>query len=241
MGVRAIMARASAREVMPYLAIGLLLVITIVVAGREIDHHITAVESWITARRPWSVLAFIGLFVVLTSLLLPDTVLAIIAGTLFGLKWGLAAVVGGAVLAAALQFGLSRHLLRARIQRTLAARPSLAAIQRAVSAHELRLEVLLRLTPLNPATISYLLGAASVRFGGFLLAFLASVPGLMLEVYFGYASKHVARMAGRSTHAVYVHDLTVIGVLAVGIPVMVLISRTARTAVLETMEETSHG
>jgi uncharacterized membrane protein YdjX (TVP38/TMEM64 family) len=239
--VRRMLARTSARAVVPYLAMGLLLVITIVIAGREIDHHVTAIESWIMRCRPWSVLAFVGLFVLLTSLLLPDTVLSIIAGTLFGLRWGLVVVVSGALLAATLQFALSRHLLRARIQRAIATRLSLAATQRAVNAHELRLEVLLRLTPLNPAVISYLLGAAGVRLGGFLLAFLASVPGLMLEVYFGYASKHVARMAGRSMPAVYLHDLTVIGVLVVGIVLMVLISRVARTAVLDAVGQTNSG
>jgi uncharacterized membrane protein YdjX (TVP38/TMEM64 family) len=178
------------------------------------------------------------LFALLTSVLLPDTVLAIVAGGLFGLVWGIAAVVAGSLLAATLQFALSQHLLRARIRRALATRPSLAAVQRALSVNEFRMEVLLRLTPLNPATISYVLGAAGVRFGGFLLASLAIVPGLIFEVYFGYAGKHVARMAGRSRHAVYAHDLAVIGGLAVGILMMVLVSRMARKAVLETVAET---
>jgi hypothetical protein len=56
--------------------------------------------------------------------------------------------------------------LRARIQRALAARTSLAAIQRDVRRDEFRLQVLLRPTPLNPATINYPLGAAGVRFSG---------------------------------------------------------------------------
>jgi uncharacterized membrane protein YdjX (TVP38/TMEM64 family) len=237
--VRRSLARASARAVVPYLVVGLVVVVAIVVAGREIDRHITAMESWIIDLRPWSVLAFIGLFALLTSLLLPDTVLAIVAGTLFGLVWGVAAVVAGSLIAATLQFALSQHLLRARIQGALAMRPSLAAVQRALSTNELRLEVLLRLTPLNPATISYLLGATGVRFGGFLLTSLAIVPGLILEVYVGYAGKHVARMAGRSAHALYAHDVTVIGGLALGILVMVLVSQMARKAVLEAVAETA--
>lgn len=236
-----VLARASDRALIPYLAIGLLLMVAIVVARHEIDHHLTAIEAWITDLRPWSVLAFVGLFVLLSSVLLPDTVLAIIAGGLFGLAWGVVAVVAGGVLAAALQFMLSQHLLRVRIQRALGRSRSLAAIQRAVRANELPLEVLLRLTPLNPATISYLLGAAGVRFGGFLLASLAIVPSLALEVYFGYAGKHVARMAGRDTHAVYLHDLAVIAVLALGIVVMILVSRMAHRAILQAVAETDRA
>ena len=158
--VRRLLARAYSRAALPYVAVGLLLIVAIVFGGREIEHHINAIESWITELGPWGVLAFIGLFTLATSLLLPDTVLCIIAGALFGLYWGVAAVLAGSLLAGAMQFALSHKLLRARIQRMLAARPSLAAIQRAVSHDEFRLQVLLSLTPLNPATISYLLGAA---------------------------------------------------------------------------------
>jgi uncharacterized membrane protein YdjX (TVP38/TMEM64 family) len=113
--------------------VGLLLIIAIVSGGREIEHHINAIESGITKLGSWGVLPFLGLFVLLTSFLLPNTMLCIIAGALFGMGWGVAAVLVGAMLAAALQFALSHKLLRARIQRALADRPSLAAIQRAVS------------------------------------------------------------------------------------------------------------
>jgi uncharacterized membrane protein YdjX (TVP38/TMEM64 family) len=152
--------------------------------------------------------------------------------------WGLAAVLTGSVLAGAMQFALSHKLLRARIQRALAARPSLAAIQRAVSRDELRLQVLLRLTPLNPATISYLLGAAGVRFSGFLIALLALTPNLVIEVYFGRVGKHVARLAVSDARTAHLHDLVIIGGLAVCIVVMAVVSRMARKALMQAVTET---
>ena len=155
--VRRLFARASSRAALPYLAVALLLAVAVVFGGREIKHHINAIELWITGLGPWGVLAFIGLFALSTSFLVPDTVLCIIAGALFGVGWGVAAVLAGSLLAATIQFALARRLLRERIQRMLAARPSLAAIQRAVSCDEFRLQLLLRLPPLNPATVSYLL------------------------------------------------------------------------------------
>jgi uncharacterized membrane protein YdjX (TVP38/TMEM64 family) len=236
--VRRFLARAYSRAALPYLLAGLLLIVAIVVGGREIGHHINAIESWITKLGPWGVLAFVGLFTLATSFLLPDTVLCIIAGALFGLGWGVAAVIAGSVLAAALQFALSHKLMRARIQRTIAAKPSLAAIQRAVSRDEFRLQVLLRLTPLNPATISYLLGAAGVRFSGFLIACLALTPNLAIEVYFGHVGKYAARLAGSNARTDHLHDLAVIGGLAVCVAVMVLVSRMARKAVMQAVVET---
>ena len=208
--VRRFLARAYSRAALPYLAAGLLLIVAIIVGGREIEHHINSIESWITKLGPWGVLAFIGLFTLATSLLLPDTVLCIIAGALFGLSWGVAAVLAGSLLAGAMQYALSRKLLRPRIQRMLAARPSLAAIQRAVSHDEFRLQVLLRLTPLIPATISYLLGAAGVRFSGFLIACLALTPNLVIEVYFGHVGKHAAQLAGSEVRTAHLHDLAII-------------------------------
>ncbi len=235
--VRRLLTRASFRVALPYLAIGILLVIAVVVVGRDIEHHINTIESWIAQLGPWGALAFVGLFVLATSFLMPDTVLCIIAGALFGIAWGAAAVVAGSFLAAALQFALSRRLLRTRIERTLLAKPSLAAIQRAVSHDELRLQLLLRLTPLNPATISYLLGAAGVRFTGFLIACVALAPNLIIEVYFGHAGKHMARMAVGGARAGQLHDLAIIGGVVVGVTVMVLVSRMARKAVMQAVAE----
>ena len=236
--VRRLLARAYSRAALPYVAVGLLLIVVIVFGGREIEHHINAIESWITELGPWGVLAFIGLFTLATSLLLPDTVLCIIAGALFGLYWGVAAVLAGSLLAGAMQFALSQKLLRARIQRALAARPSLVAIQRAVGRDEFRLQVLLRLTPLNPATISYLLGAAGVRFYGFMIACLALTPNLAIEVYFGHVGKHAARLVGSDARTAHLHNLAIIGGLAVCIAVMVLVSKMARKAVMQAVAQT---
>lgn len=225
--------RVRARRLLPYLAAAVLLVVAIALLGSEIHRHLDAIERGMEHLGPWGVVAFLALFVVLTSLMVPDTVFAIIAGVLFGLGWGTAAVIAGGVGGAALQYALSRRLLRERIERLIAAKPALAAIQRAVRQDELRLQALVRLTPLSPVMTSYLLGAAGVRFPGFLIACLALIPGFFLEVYFGYAGRHVARMTGRDEQSILLHDAMVFGGLAACVVVMVIISRTARRALME--------
>jgi len=126
--VRRILSRAYSRASLPYLAVGLLLIVAVVSGGHEIAHHINTIEAWITRLGPWGAFAFIGLFALATSFLVPDTVLCIAAGALFGFGWGVSAVLIGSLLAATIQFALAHKLLRSQIQRTLAARPSLAAI-----------------------------------------------------------------------------------------------------------------
>lgn len=233
-----LLAAASRRDLLIYAGAALLLAIAVVLAGDEIRLHVGAIESWIASLGPWGVVVFIALYVAVTTLLFPESVLSMAAGALFGLAWGLAVAAVAALLAAMLQYALARRLLHARVERALAARPSLAAIERAVSRQEFRLQLLLRLTPLNPATTSYLLGAAGVRFGGFLIACLGIAPHLLLEVYFGYAGRHVAHMAGRDTQAVYLQDVAIVGGLVIAMVVLFLISRIAYKAVLEIVERT---
>ena len=91
---------------------------------------------------------------------------------------------------------------------------------------------------MNPATISYLLGAAGVRFSGFLIACLALTPNLAIEVYFGHVGKQAARLVSSDARTAHLHDLAIIGGLAVCAAVMVLVSRMARKAVMQAVAET---
>lgn len=220
-----------------YVVIGLLLTIVIVISGDDVARHIGDIEKWIAKLGPWGLVAFVLLFVVATSLMMPETALSIMAGALFGLTWGFAAVVAGSLLAAMLQYALSRRLLHGLIDKALTSRPSMAAIQRAVLRDELKLQTLLRLTPLNPATTSYMLGAAGVKFPGFLLACLALIPSALIEVYFGFAGRHVAHIAGRSNKEIYTHDLMIFGGLALTIVILVLVAKTAHKAVMRAVAE----
>ncbi len=231
--LRHFLSRASLRATLLYLLAFIALVAAVLALGREIEHHIAAIESWLVSLGPWAPVSFMVLFALATSLLLPETLLCVVGGALFGLPWGTAAAAAGSLLGGTLQFALSRRLLQARIQRTVAAHPSLAAIQRAVRHDELRLQVLLRLTPLNPATISYLLGAAGVRFPGFLIAYLALMPALAIEVYFGHVGKHVALLAGAGSRTRVLQDFLLLGGAAVCVFVMASVSRLARNAVIE--------
>ncbi len=236
--IRGLLLRASSRTLLPYLAATLCTIVALLIAGNALEHHINAIEIWINRLGPWGVFAFIGLFVIATSLLVPDTVLCIIAGALFGVGWGAVAVLFGTLTAGTVQFFLAHYVIRSRIQRFLTGRPTLAAIQRAVIQDEFRLQLLVRLTPVNPAMLSYLLGAAGVRFWRFLLASLATAPSLLVEVYFGHTGKHVIRLAGGATKMAAPQILILIGGLAICIVVLIVISRMARKALREAINKT---
>jgi uncharacterized membrane protein YdjX (TVP38/TMEM64 family) len=229
------------RLAMVFLAGAVVLAAGIFFAGEDLAHHINAVEAWIDSLGPSGPVAFVGLLVLATSVFVPESILAIAAGALFGLTQGLLVVLAGNVLAASLQYALGRRLLRGRIDKALSRRPALVAIQGAVRQDQLRLQSLLRLTPLNPATVSYMLGAAGVRFATFLFACIGLLPHLVFEVYFGYAGKHIAHMASRGTSAVYIHDAVVLLGLAVTLLIIAILSRIAREAVREAVAQAGPG
>jgi len=229
--------RARLGALLPYVAMGALLFVVIAIVGRNIDHHIDAIEAWLNAISPWGVVAFIALFVVLTSLFVPGTVMAVIGGALFGLGGGTLAVVFGALASATVQYFLARHLLHDRIERRLSAKPSLLAKQLSARRVEFRLQVLLRLSPLSPVLCNYMLGAGAVRFPGFFVAGLAMIPGLFMQVYFGHAGKHLAHLAGRGDRSIDTHDVVLLGGLLFYVIVMFLVARTARKALQKAMAE----
>lgn len=236
-GVRQLLSSAAVRRSLMYVATGLLAAVAVLVLGEEVKWHIDSIEAWILHLGRWGVVAFVGLFVVATSLLVPESILAIMAGALFGMKWGIFAVVAGNLLAALCQYVLGRNILRKRIERFVASKPNLTALVRAAHRNEFVLQALVRLTPMNPATMSYLFAAVGVRLPGFLLAFLALFPHLLLEVYFGYAARHAVGMTGYSSSRTIAGDLGLFGGLVVTAIVLVVVSKRAHRAVLKVVAE----
>jgi hypothetical protein len=64
------------------------------------------------------------------------------------------------------------------------------------------------------------------------------LPGLVIEVYFGHAGKHIARMATGATTS-RVHDLAIIGGVVVCVAVMVVLSKRVLKAVRKAASEES--
>jgi uncharacterized membrane protein YdjX (TVP38/TMEM64 family) len=214
--------------------VGLCLLAVVVWFGRNAAHEIKTVETWIASHGVWGKVAFVGMMVVLTSLFVPDTVLAIAAGVLFGLAWGALLIYVGAVITAALNYLAARRMFRPWIEQTLRQHPKLQAIRAAANREGLRLQLLLRLAPVNPVSVSYVLGATGVRFSTFLVATAGLIPGLFTEVYCGYLASHVTQVAGNvSEHSTLHTVMTVIG-FVVCIVLIVLISRMAAHALAET-------
>jgi len=221
------------------LLVGSCLLAAVVWFGRHAVEDIKAIETWIAGHGVWGWVAFVGMVVLFTSMFVPDTLLAVVAGSLFGLTWGTVLTFVGVVLTAVLNFLIARSLLRSRIEKMLEKHPKLRAIQRAANHEGLRLQLLLRLAPLNPVSVSYVLGASGVRFSTFLLATVGLLPVVFVEVYFGYLASHVTTVAGNVNEHSTLHTVvTVIG-FVVCVVLMIYIARVASRAIAETEDDST--
>ena len=83
---------------------------------------------------PSGAVAFVPLYALWVTLLLPGIWASMLAGALYGTWWGSLVVFIGACLGAEAAFLLGRHGLRNWARARLAATPKLLAIEQAVSA-----------------------------------------------------------------------------------------------------------
>jgi uncharacterized membrane protein YdjX (TVP38/TMEM64 family) len=221
------------------LLVGSCLLAAIVWFGRHAVNDIKAIETWIAGHGIWGWVAFVGMVVLFTSMFVPDTLLAVLAGSLFGLGWGTVLTFVGIVLSAVLNFLIARSLLRSRIEKMLEKYPKLRAIQLAAGNEGLRLQLLLRLAPLNPVSVSYVLGASGVRFSTFLFATVGLIPVVFVEVYLGYLASHVTTVAGDASEHSTLHTVvTVIG-FVVCVVLMIYIARVASRAIAEARDDST--
>jgi uncharacterized membrane protein YdjX (TVP38/TMEM64 family) len=145
--------------------------------------------SWVQALGPAGYVAFVLGYAVCCVFLIPASALTLAAGAVFGFWAGSVVVLIGATLGAAAAFLLGRTVLRGRVERFVASRPKLQAVDRAIALEGVRLMLLMRLSGFPPFTwINYALSLSGVRFLPYLLTtFFGIIPGVFAFTWAGAA------------------------------------------------------
>jgi uncharacterized membrane protein YdjX (TVP38/TMEM64 family) len=167
-------------------------------------------------------------YIIAVVLVVPASALTVGAGVAFGLGTGTVMVALSATIGACLAFLIGRYLLRSRVERWLAGRERLSAVDRAVGEQGWRVVALTRLSPAFPFNVqNYFYGLTRVGFWPYALASLiAMVPGTLLYVYIGVAGAEVAEAAGGA--ASWGRTALWVAGLVATLLVVVLITRVAR-------------
>ena len=199
-----------------------------------------AADAWLTQllpllSSPLGALAFVPLYALWVTLLLPGAWASMLAGALYGTIWGSVVTFCGASLGALLVFQLARGQLRGWARRRLAASPKLLAVESAVSREGLRLVLLTRLSPAFPFSLLNLAyGLSGVSRRDYSVGLVGMLPGTVLFCGLGALAGDVARfntvLAGAADP--FTWSLRLLGLIAT-LAATVLVTGVARRALAE--------
>ncbi len=148
----------------------------------------SALEDWIAGLGLLAPFAFAGVYIVATVLLVPASLLTLVAGAIFGLWIGTAVVSVASTTGAALALLIGRYLAREKVRRMVEQSPRFAAVDRAVAEGGWKIVAMLRLSPAIPFNLqNYLYGLTSIGFWTCVLtSWVAMLPGTLMYVYLGH-------------------------------------------------------
>lgn len=141
------------------------------------------------------VLFVLAMIIVSTTGLLPSSIMAVAAGSIFGLWTGMVLVMSGIFIGGIIAFMLGRYLIRRPVHAWIEKRVSLNAIDRLIGERGWYFVALLRLSPFIPFTAgSYAFGISAVRLRDYCLGTVGVIPPLFAIVYTGALASDLATL-----------------------------------------------
>jgi uncharacterized membrane protein YdjX (TVP38/TMEM64 family) len=159
------------------------------------DTWLTAAFVAIEGSGTAGMVAYVALFVLATIILVPGSLLTVVAGFLFGVTWGFLLVTMASLLAALATLGVGRYIARDVVYRRLAARPRLRLLLRAIEDNGTRAVFFARIVPFIPYNLlNYALSLTHVRWRPYAVGtVLGMIPGSLTLVYIGAATGDLSR------------------------------------------------
>lgn len=197
-----------------------------------------SIQTWISSLGVWGPVVLTLTYIVATVLLVPGTILTLVAGAVYGLGTGMVIVSVGSTIGAALCFLIARYAARERVAHWAERYPLFAAIDSAIGEGGWKIVALLRLSPAIPFNVqNYLYGLTPVRFWPYVIAsWIAMLPGTFLYVYLGHITGAALGDQRDRTPAEWV--FLAVG-LAATVIVSVYIARLARRKIRDQVPETT--
>jgi len=151
-------------------------------------------EAWFIALKQWfaplglvGVPVFVLAYLIATVLGLPNVVLILVAGALFGFVNGVISASIADTLGAIACFLLGRTLARDRVKKWVSKNPRFASLDHAVGKKGWKILLLTRLSPLVPSSVlNYGFSCTKVNFWQYsFFSWLGMLPIIALYVYLG--------------------------------------------------------
>jgi len=194
---------------------------------------VPALREWVSAHGAIGAVLFGAAYVLSALLFVPGAILTLVAGGLFGPRWGLVIVAIATSLADAVAFLIGRHLARDAVARLASRYRRFGVIDAAITQGGWRVVALLRLSPTIPYSASnYLYGLTGIGFWPYWITSGAfTLPGIFAYVYMGYIGMETMERQAKSTVEWALHGVGLVATISATVYVAVIATRqlTSRT------------
>jgi len=133
------------------------------------------------------VLTFLGIYIFLTAIGIPGTILTIVGGPVFGLWWGTVWSAIGATLGALGAFWIARYLFRDYIKKKFANYKGLNIFNQAVLDKPIAFVLAIRFAPISPFNVvNFLFGLTPLNWVTYTVTtFIGIIPGTIIYTWLG--------------------------------------------------------
>lgn len=219
----------------------LVLALALLAAGYflEVPRYLRQLLDWIDSIGAIGPIVFVVLYILVTVLLVPGSILTLGAGALFGVLWGTIYVSVGSTLGATAAFLVGRYFMRDWVAAKIAKSERFSAVDEAIGREGGKIVFLLRLSPIFPYNFSnYAFALTKVSVGSYMLAsWIGMIPGTIMYVYIGSLIESLAAL-GAEGRARTTAEWILYGVgLVATVTVTVYVTRLARRAIQERVGE----
>lgn len=159
--------------------------------SRRVSQEVMSLVTGLAGAGWYGEAVFLGVLVIvcLTGIV-PASMMAMAAGTIYGFGKGAVLSSLGLSFGALVGFLASRTLFRDAAERWVSGRLSLRRIDADIAQHGWKVVALLRLSPVAPFGItSYALGLTRLRLVDYLLGTMGSLPAMLAYVYIGVLAR----------------------------------------------------
>lgn len=188
---------------------------------------------------PWGPLVLALVYIPLTVLAVPASILTIGGGYLFGLPIGFIADSIGSTIGCTAAFIVGKTIGRSYVASKLNDYPQFQAVSIATRRSGFKIVFLLRLVPLLPFNVlNYLLSVTSIGLGQYMLAsWLGMMPITFALVYIGTTIKDLSDVTHRWSEISKVHWILMTAGLLASAVLIFLVAKIAKRSLAMALEE----
>ncbi len=225
---------AEKKSLAPIIILAVVIVAIIVLAVIfDANVYLLQAMEWIRGIGAVGVLVYIGLYIVLTVLAIPGSILTLGAGAVYGVLYGSIYVSIASTLGATAAFLAGRYIARDSVAARIEGNARFAAIDEAVGKEGWKIVGLTRLSPVFPFNaLNYAYGLTNVSLRDYFFAsWIGMMPGTVMYVYIGTLAGDLATIGAGEARARTTGEWILLGVGFVATVVVTLfVTRMARKA-----------